>query len=288
VDIAIWRRASRTTRWRPLHRLLQGSGRCYWAKRWASPSSIAATCCLSIAPWPYKCHTMPRTAISFLIRYRPRRNTAGFGTLGYRAVGAWAMYSRVVILPPMRARRAASVCRRETPSAGNPGKSRLHAGHRQTFWKGNCVAVGLAGGFLEPLGHPRLVLIELSAEMVGGMLPATRETMHVSQNAFNETTQYRWHRIIDFLKLHYILSRREDSRFWIDNRDPASIPDSLKDQIELWRYRAPAIRISRATPKCFCRSYQYVFLAWASEWLRRIGANGHATAVEQAFARMRA
>src|SRR6202022_2865578 len=120
-----------------------------------------------------------------------------------------------------------------------PREIKIVSGHRQTFWKGNCVAVGLAGGFLEPLEASALVVDELSADMISTMMPAPRETMDIVARRFNQTTQYRWDRIIDFLKLHYILSQRTDSKFWIDNRDRTSIPESLQEQMELWRYRAP-------------------------------------------------
>src|ERR1700730_6275420 len=168
-----------------------------------------------------------------------------------------------------------------------PREIKIQAGHRQTFWKGNCVAVGLAGGFLEPLEASALVLIELSAEMIGAMLPATRESMDVLSKRFNETTQYRWNRIIDFLKLHYILSRREDCRFWIDNRDPASIPDSLKEQIELWRYRAPGDQDFTSNSEMFpAASYQYVLFGMGFKMdMSDREPKRHAGAVEQAFAR---
>lgn len=140
-----------------------------------------------------------------------------------------------------------------------PREIKITAGHRQTFWKGNCVAVGLSGGFLEPLEASALVLIELSADMISAMLPATRETMDIVARRFNETTRYRWDRIIDFLKLHYILSRRTDSKFWIDNRDPAGIPQSLREQMELWRYRAPGDQDFMSHCEMFpAASYQYV------------------------------
>jgi len=140
-----------------------------------------------------------------------------------------------------------------------PREIKITPGHRETFWKGNCVAVGLSGGFLEPLEASALVLIELSAEMISGLMPATRETMDIVARRFNETTRYRWDRIIDFLKLHYILSRRTDSAFWIDNRDPASIPASLREQMELWRYRAPGDQDFMSNSEMFpAASYQYV------------------------------
>ncbi len=140
-----------------------------------------------------------------------------------------------------------------------PREIKISAGHRQTFWKGNCVAVGLSGGFLEPLESSALVLIELSAELISTMMPATRETMDIVAKRFNQTTQYRWRQIIDFLKLHYILSQRTDSKFWIDNRDPASIPESLREQMELWRYRAPGDQDFMSNCEMFpAASYQYV------------------------------
>src|SRR3989440_3619409 len=140
-----------------------------------------------------------------------------------------------------------------------PREIEIVAGYRQTFWKQNCVAVGLAGGFLEPLEASALVLIELSADMISAMMPATRETMDIVARRFNETTLYRWGRIIDFLKLHYILSKRSDSQFWIDNRDPVSIPESLKEQLKLWRYRAPGDQDFTSNNEVFpAASYQYV------------------------------
>src|SRR6266700_6874 len=140
-----------------------------------------------------------------------------------------------------------------------PRQIKIVSGHRQTFWKGNCVAVGLAGGFLEPLEASALVLIELSADMISTMMPATRETMDIVAKRFNQTTQYRWDRIIDFLKLHYILSRRTDSKFWIDNRDRNSIPESLQEQMQLWRYRAPGDQDFTSNNEMFpAASYQYV------------------------------
>lgn len=140
-----------------------------------------------------------------------------------------------------------------------PREIKITCGHRQTFWKGNCVAVGLAGGFLEPLESSALVLIELSADMISASLPATRETLAILAKRYNQMTQYRWDRIIDFLKLHYILSQRTDSQFWIDNRDPQSIPESLTEQIELWRHRAPGDQDFMSNCEMFpAASYQYV------------------------------
>jgi len=136
----------------------------------------------------------------------------------------------------------------------------IRSGHRETFWKNNCVAVGLAAGFLEPLESSAIVLGELSAKLIAEQMPATREVMDIVAASFNDVTAYRWGRIIDFLKLHYCLTKRTDSQFWIDNADPATIPERLQNLLKLWKYRSPWFfdefdRLEEVFPAA---SYQYV------------------------------
>lgn len=135
----------------------------------------------------------------------------------------------------------------------------IRSGHRKKFWQNNCVAVGLAAGFLEPLEASALVLVELSASMIADQMPATRPLVDIVAKRFNESFSYRWDRIIDFLKLHYILSKRTDNQFWIDNRDPDTIPDSLKELMALWKYRPPGDVDFSSNNEVFpAASYQYV------------------------------
>ncbi len=135
----------------------------------------------------------------------------------------------------------------------------LNPGYRETFWRRNCVAVGIAAGFIEPLEASALALIELSARMIAEELPPTRDLVDVVARRFNERFRYRWGRIVDFLKLHYLLSRRDDTPFWVDNRQPESVPERLRELLELWRHRAPGGRDFTDTEEVFpAASYQYV------------------------------
>ena len=136
----------------------------------------------------------------------------------------------------------------------------IRSGHRETFWKRNVVAVGLAAGFLEPLEASAIVLIELSAKMIAEQLPPYREVMDVVARRYNETTHYRWGRIIDFLKLHYSLTQRTDTEFWRDNQRAETIPDRLQGLMELWKYQAPWLHdeFDRAEEVFPSASYQYV------------------------------
>jgi tryptophan halogenase len=158
----------------------------------------------------------------------------------------------------------------------------IRSGHRQIFWKRNCVAVGLSAGFLEPLEASAIVLIEMSAKLIAEQMPVCREVMDVIAARFNNTTEYRWGRIIDFLKLHYALTQREDSAFWRDNRLPETIPERLQHLLLLWRYQSPWYhdefdRIEEVFPAA---SYQYVLygMGFRTEVEPQIVAGGASSA----------
>lgn len=140
-----------------------------------------------------------------------------------------------------------------------PRKLSFMPGFRRQFWHRNCVAIGLSAGFIEPLEASALALVELSAGMLSDEMPATRAAMDIVARRFNDFFTYRWERVIDFLKLHYVLSQREDSDFWRDNRKADSVPDRLRELLMLWRHQPPSRydlhRVEEVFPSA---SYQYV------------------------------
>ena len=103
-------------------------------------------------------------------------------------------------------------------------------GYREQQWVKNCVAVGLAAGFLEPLEATGLVLVEAAVGMIAEMLPHSGP-IHAPARRFNELMRARFENIINFLKLHYCLSQRTEP-FWRDNADPATLPDRLAGLLE--------------------------------------------------------
>lgn len=115
---------------------------------------------------------------------------------------------------------------------------KFEAGHRVEPWRKNCVAVGLAGGFVEPLESTGIALIEIAAYLIAHLFPADGDMVPVSRT-FNAMMAARYARIFDFIKLHYCLSTRRDHQFWIDNVDAASIPQTLQDKLAMWRSRPP-------------------------------------------------
>jgi hypothetical protein len=131
-------------------------------------------------------------------------------------------------------------------------------GHREAFWVRNCVAVGMAAGFLEPLEASALVMVELAAGMISEDLPVNREAMQIVAGRFNRLFRYRWDRIIDFLKLHYLLSRRNEP-YWRAQRDSATVPESLAELLGLWQHQVPGPSDLAQRDEIFSSaSYQYV------------------------------
>lgn len=126
------------------------------------------------------------------------------------------------------------------PAQIQPRKLEFRTGHRAQFWHRNCIAIGLSAGFIEPLEASAIVLIELSLTALTENFPASRGAMTIHAARFNDLFRYRWDRIVDFLKLHYILSRRQEP-YWRAQRAPESIPERLAEQLMLWRDQPPSV-----------------------------------------------
>ncbi|GGI99172.1 tryptophan halogenase [Shewanella hanedai] len=115
----------------------------------------------------------------------------------------------------------------------------MKVGYREKFWHQNCVCLGLAQGFLEPLEATSILLTDFAASYIANRFPKSVEQIQSIQPQFNQVMEYAWERVVEFIKLHYCLSDRTDSQFWIDNRDPSTIPDELKRRLSLWESYVP-------------------------------------------------
>ncbi len=131
-------------------------------------------------------------------------------------------------------------------------------GHRAKFWDRNCLAIGLSAGFIEPLEASAIVLIELSLKALIDNFPVKRAAMDIHASRFNELFRYRWDRIVDFLKLHYVLSRREEP-YWVAQRAPETIPARLAEHLALWHDQPPSVwDFPRVDEMFSATSQQYV------------------------------
>ena len=137
-----------------------------------------------------------------------------------------------------------------------PNRIRFVTGKRKKIWNKNCVAVGLASGFLEPLESTSLHLIQSAIIRLVRLLPdAGFDSATVAE--FNRQTDFEYERIRDFIILHYKATTRGDTPFWRYCRD-MDIPETLQRKIDLWRGNG---RIFREDEELFAEeSWIQVFL----------------------------
>ena len=114
-----------------------------------------------------------------------------------------------------------------------PRVIRFRAGQRRLHWHKNCVAMGLASGFIEPLESTSIHLIQRSLIRLLQMFPYDG-VRQPDVDEFNNQMRFEIDNVRDFIILHYHVTDREDTPFWRQCRS-MDIPDSLKHRIELFR-----------------------------------------------------
>lgn len=117
---------------------------------------------------------------------------------------------------------------------------KMDIGRREKFWEKNCVAIGLSAAFIEPLEASAIFLVEAAGNMLADQFPRSRDTMANVEKKFNRSFRYRWDKSVEFIKMHYFLSRRNDSAFWIENRNPDTVPEGLLAKLQHWKKHPPS------------------------------------------------
>ena len=116
----------------------------------------------------------------------------------------------------------------------------MKVGYREQFWKKNCVAIGMSAGFVEPLEASAIYLLDAAANMIADLFPRTQQAMGCVADKFNKSFTMRMDRSIDFIKLHYCISKRRDTQYWVDSCAAKTVPKSLQNRLDHWQYSAPS------------------------------------------------
>ena len=118
---------------------------------------------------------------------------------------------------------------------------KFKVGKRQKAWAGNCIAAGLSSGFIEPLESTGIYLAELAAVLLAEHFPYRDEDLEPLAFRFNRVISNRYYEILDFINMHYCLTRRTDTEFWKAVQRPEHITDRLQAKFEHWRMKPPSM-----------------------------------------------
>ena len=121
-----------------------------------------------------------------------------------------------------------------------PKQLRFTAGHRKQAWVKNVVALGLAGGFLEPLESTSIHLVQTGIARLLTLFP-TRNINQVEIDRYNAQTAREYVDIRDFLVLHYKATERDDSPFW-DYCRTLPPPAGLAAKLDMFRANGRVFR----------------------------------------------
>lgn len=136
-----------------------------------------------------------------------------------------------------------------------PWLLKFKAGRRRKAWNGNCVAIGLSAGFMEPLESQSIYLIQTGiTQLIRNFPDLDFEPSDI--DCYNRIMTWQFERIRDFLILHYSATERNDTPFWNYTRT-MSLPDWLTEKIELFRARG---RIFRENSELFAEASWFAVL----------------------------
>ena len=119
------------------------------------------------------------------------------------------------------------------PPITEPRQLKFRTGRRLQPWHRNCVALGLAAGFLEPLESTSIHLICIALIRLMRLFPFTGEFEQLAER-FNTESKFEWEEVRDFIILHYKQIRRDDSPMWNHYRT-MEVPRNVTHRIEIFR-----------------------------------------------------
>ncbi len=129
----------------------------------------------------------------------------------------------------------------EGPTVTDPRVIKFTTGSRRKHWNKNCVAMGLASGFMEPLESTSIHLAQRAVIRLMQMFPYDG-VRQPDVEEFNNQMKFEIENIRDFIVLHYHVTNRRDTKFW-RHCSSMPIPDSLQHRIDLFKQAGRVFKV---------------------------------------------
>ncbi len=126
----------------------------------------------------------------------------------------------------------------DVPKGATPRVIAMKVGRAARSWEKNCIAIGLSGGFVEPLESTAIYLIESGLRWLGSYFPDADFAPALARR-YNALTERLYREIRDFIVLHYITSNRTDSPYWLAAQHELPVPDSLAEALDVMKHALP-------------------------------------------------
>jgi tryptophan halogenase len=134
----------------------------------------------------------------------------------------------------------------------------MNIGRVRRNWVNNCVAIGLAGGFVEPLEATALHFMQNAVRRFVDHFPDRRVSPELA-DAYNRITEGMYDEVRDIIAMHYCTSTRDDTPFWKAVRHDMPIPDSLARRLALWKRKLPGLH-DHLSPYVIFNEWSYIYI----------------------------
>ncbi|MFG2892263.1 tryptophan halogenase family protein [Streptomyces sp. NPDC048248] len=114
---------------------------------------------------------------------------------------------------------------------------RMRIGRSRNSWVKNCVAIGLASGFVEPLESTGIFFIHHAIEQLVKNFPGS-DWDPTHRDRYNDGVAHVMDGVREFLVLHYAGAKRADTRYWRDTKT-RPLPEGLAERLEKWKTQLP-------------------------------------------------
>lgn len=150
------------------------------------------------------------------------------------------------------------------PALAEPRVLRFTTGRRRKFWNKNCIALGLASGFLEPLESTSIYLIQSGLAQLAAIFP-DRSFDPADEAEYNRLQLDEFDKVRDFIILHYKATSRDDAPLWRQCQ-AMEVPEALSYRINLFRSSG---RVAFETRDLFVESNWLAVMLGQSIWPQR-------------------